>query len=38
MDDIANKIKEYQAEILKVAKISSNLKGPLQRALKVAAV
>jgi len=35
--DLANEMRKAQAEIVRVAKVSSNIKGPLQRALKVAA-
>jgi len=35
--DLANEMRKAQAEIIRVAKVNSNLKGPLQRALKVAA-
>jgi len=35
--DIASRIREAQAEVIRVARISNNLQGPLQRTLKVAA-
>jgi len=35
--DVASKVREAAAEVVRIAKISSNLQGPLQRALKVAA-
>jgi len=34
---LANKIREAQAEVIRVSKISSNLQGPLQRVLRAAA-
>jgi len=37
MADIASRIREAQAEIVRVAKSSSNIKGDLQRVLKVSA-
>jgi len=35
--DIASRIREAQAEVVRISKVSSNLKGDLQRALRVAA-
>jgi len=35
--DIASRIREAQAEVVRISKISSNLKGDLQRALRVSA-
>jgi len=35
--DLASQIREAQAEVVRVSKISSNLQGPLQRTLRVAA-
>jgi len=34
--DLASQIREAQAEVVRVSKISSNLQGPLQRSLRVA--
>jgi len=35
--DIASRIREAQAEVVRISKVSSNLKGDLQRALRVSA-
>jgi len=35
--DLASEMRKAQAKVVRIAKVSSNLKGPLQRALKAAA-